>query len=266
MTTPPQDLRPQDPSPAPVATLLRLSGRKGARGPSLVFFPDMGGNVLYARNLIAAMGPGFQAHGLRLPDRPLADLARGSLQDLAAQFARDLVASGLGPLHLVGFSFAGYLAAETARQLDRLGHPPAHLWIIDLPASPARTPVAFWRALKSRLSSRRAMILHSPGFLRVDLSAHPEGYQSIIRTLYRLFVRHRPGPWRGAATVVRALAAPRRLGPDLGWDRLISPPVACLAVPGDHLSMVNDPAHAAVLARAFVEALTDQGGDAAAAS
>ena len=238
-------------TPALPPTLISLSGR--GTGPNLIFCPDVGGNVLYARTLIRALGPGPSSFGFRLAPDMLDHLPTLTIEETARRFATDLIASGIGrPLHVVGFSFASYMAVETALQLSRLGHPPDRLWILDMVARPRVTWRSLVRYARTRISPRRADFLVTPAFIRINVSRHPEGYRPILRRFYTLFSRYRPGRYSGAATLAVADGRPR-LGypPDLGWGAYIAPHLDCVTVPGDHLSMIRDDRNAAVLASRF---------------
>jgi thioesterase domain-containing protein len=202
--------------------------------------------------LIRALGPGPSSYGFRLAPDMLDHLSTLTIEETARRFAIDLIASGIArPLHLVGFSFAGYMAVETAVQLTRLGHPPDRLWILDMVAHPKISWRSLLRYARTRVSRRRADVLVHPAFIWIDLSRHPESYRPILRRFYALFSRYRPGRWSGATTLVVADGSCRNGAPqDLGWGSYIS----CLdriTVPGDHLSMIHDDRNAAVLASRF---------------
>ncbi len=233
-------------------TLIGLSARGG--GPSVVFCPDVGGNVIYARQLVRALGAGPSSYGLRLAPEMIETLDALTLQSAARRFAADLMAADLPrPLHVVGFSFAGYMAAETAQQLSLLGQPPDRLWILDLTARRELSLRSLLSVLRSRFAANRGQVLHRQGFIRIDLAGHPEGYRRILTRLYTLFSRYRPGRWAGRATVVVARdGAGRKAAPDLGWGRYIAE-VDCVAVPGDHLGMMHDAGHVTALAARFLD-------------
>lgn len=229
---------------------MSLSGR--GPGPNLIFCPDVGGNVLYARALIRALGPGPSSYGFRLAPDMLDHLATLTIEETARRFATDLISAGIRrPLHVVGFSFAGYMALETALQMTRLGHPPDRLWILDMVARPKLSLRSLAIYARTRISPRRADFLVNPGFIRIDLSRHPEGYRPILRRFYGLFARYRPGRWPGATTLVVADGVSRNgLPRDLGWGTYISR-LDHVTVPGDHMSMLHDEQNAAVLASRF---------------
>lgn len=238
-------------------TLVRLSAPNAdANRPRIIFCPDVGGNVLYARPLVQALAGEAECYGLRLSAPMLARLDELTLAETATGFATDIAEANLPePVHIAGFSFAAYMAAETARRLAELGQPPARVWILDMAA---RRHVGVREILRFALGQVRSRIgfgpkpsdvLHRPGFLRLDLSQHPEGYRSILRRLYRLYSHYVPESVPGPVTVVVAEAARRTwIGADLGWSRCVTEEVHHVGVPGDHLGMLRDPANARVLA------------------
>lgn len=243
-------------SPLP-KTLVRLSASNGdADRPRLVFCPDVGGNVLYARPLVQALAGEAECHGLRLSAPMLARLDDLTLAEIATGFAADIAAADFpGPVHIAGFSFAAYMAAETARRMAELGHPPARVWILDMAARRRVGAREIFRFALDRARSRIGLgpqpsdVLHRLGFLRLDLSRHPDGYRPILRRLYRLYSHHRPVRVPGPVTVVIAEATRRTApGPDLGWSRCVMGDVSHVSVPGDHLGMLRDPANARVVA------------------
>lgn len=239
------------------ATLVRLSAPSGdADCPRLVFCPDVGGNVLYARPLVQALAGEAECHGLRLSAPMLARLDKLTLAEIATGFATDIAAADFpGPVHIAGFSFAAYMAVETARQMAELGRPPARVWILDMAA---RRQLGVTEIVRYALGHARSSIglgqkpsdvLHRPGFLRLDLSKHPDGYRPILRRMYRLYSHHRPARVPGPVTVVIAEDSRRSLpNSDLGWSRCVTGDVSCVTVPGDHLGMLRDPANARAVA------------------
>ena len=238
-------------------TLFRLSAANddGDR-PKIIFCPDVGGNVLYARPLVQALAGEADCYGLRLSAPMLARLDELTLAEIASGFAADLAAADLpGPLHIAGFSFAAYMAAETACRMAELGQAPGRVWVLDMAARRRIGAKEILRFALGHIRSRIGLgpkpsdVLHRPGFLRIDLSQHPEGYRPILRRLYRLYSHYRPQSVPGPVTVVVAEAArPTLPSPDLGWSRCVTGDVRPVGVPGDHLGILRDPANARVVA------------------
>lgn len=247
-------------------TLVRLT--PPAPAGTLVFMPDLGGSVFYARALVQEIGALVGCLGARL-DAPLfARLDRLTLPELGRHLAEDIARAALPqPLCLAGFSFAGSVAFEAARHLARLGVQVDTLWLLDTevlriipgfrpwrtaPLAEARRVVGFtrrnWRVLLG--GAPDPDILHVYGQVPMYLREHPKGCRDIIRGLYRAMTDYHPEPWSGPLlprriVVVRGTLERRFRGfpADLGWRHLI-PHCDLVDVSGQHLGMMTD--HAAV--------------------
>jgi thioesterase domain-containing protein len=239
------------------ATLFALGGT-GTDG-TIVFCPDYGGNVLYARPLVPLLAPGLQCLGLRLTPALLEAPGGIEIEALGRRFAADIHAAGLAaPLRLIGFSFAGIVAFETARQLAQQSAKVAQLWIVDthihrlflhrhlLRGWPRelRQAAHWWRQNHRRMRNPVAEpnVLHRYRQMRFDLRDHPQAYRSVIRTLYEALARYRPQAWNGDATVLRARADGwPHIGDDLGWRHLIRGGLRTFALQTDHLGLLQSP-------------------------
>lgn len=253
-------------------TLLRLTGP--APGGTLVFMPDMGGSVFYARALVQEIGGLAGCLGTRLDSALSADLGHLTVPELGRRLAGDIARASLPqPLHLAGFSFAGYVAFEAARHLAALGLRVETLWLFDsevlrkVPGfQPWRTPLAeARRALGFTRRNWRVMlggrpdpdVLHVYGEVPMYLWEHPEGCREIIRGLYRASTGYRPEPWPDPRLLDRAVLfrgvlerRPRGYPDDLGWRQLI-PRCDVVDVGGRHLGMMTDPGAVSQVAAAM---------------
>lgn len=246
-------------------TLRRLSFVEGAG--SLIVMPDVGGNTLYARPLVAELADECSCYAVQLGPATVASLAELSVEDLGRQFAEAIVAAQLhGPVHVLGYSFAGFLAHETARQLALLGATPEMVWILDLMCYHPLTLRGFMRypihharniALYLRWNWRRLLLgqeepelLAAYGISRIDLRKHPESYRHIIRGNHAALQRYRAGSTNAPTTLLRAMQDSGDWSEDgMGWRDLVSAPFRVIDVPGDHLTMLRQPEHAHVIAQ-----------------
>jgi thioesterase domain-containing protein len=223
---------------------------------------------MYARPLVAALPDDVSCFGMRLSTWQVQSLESLDITDLGGQFAADLSTASFGrPVHLAGFSFAGFLAYETARALTAAGVPPARLWLFDTSVRDRTVGHAFAKApiCESLLALRYLKknwrdlirlrrdpnILRRYGLIRMDLNRHPDAYRNIIRCLYGALERYRPEPWsRGPVTLFRAKNERFQWchARDLGWRRLVGEALDIVDVPGDHLSMLGDPDNARIVA------------------
>ncbi len=236
-------------------TLFALGG--AGTGGSVVFFPDYGGNVLYARPLVPLLGVDLRCLGVRLTAPMLDAPDRLDIGALGRSFAADIRQAGLArPLHLIGFSFAGIVAFETARHLAEADSEPAQLWIVDthihrlfLRRYVLRGPRReLGHAVRWLLKNRRRLLTgrHDPDVLdryrqiRFELGEHPQAYRTVIRMFYESLARYRPQPWRGSATVLRARQdAWPHIPDDLGWSQLVRGGLRAIALQSDHLGLLR---------------------------
>ncbi len=246
-------------------TLFSLGGRRG--GGCVVFCPDFGGNVMYARQLVRLLAPDLHCIGAR-PTKSLIEEPDGvDIGRLGEAFATDIDRAGLAsPIHVVGFSFGGFVAFETARHLAALGVHGVHLWIADTQVHRMfahRYLLRGWRrelryAVRFIVQNRRRLfartadpdVLHRYGALRFNLSDHPVTYRTVIRLMYDALARYRPQPWAGTATVFRARHGDAwpHVPDDLGWSHLIEGDLKALVVDADHLGLVHEASAAAKVA------------------
>src|SRR5262249_12374559 len=109
------------------ASLVTLQAANG--GDAIYLPPAMGGELLYWRDLVRALGPGIAVHGFTL------SAGNGDATDLpalAAALVRDLIAfQPEGPYHLAGYSFSAALALEMAQQLRAAGREVGVVAMID---------------------------------------------------------------------------------------------------------------------------------------
>ena len=241
---------------------------------TIVFMPDLGGSVFYARALVQEIGGLVGCVGTRLDRSRFPDLDRMTVPELGRRLADDIARAGLQqPLCIAGFSFAGCVAFETVRRLAELGVQVDTLWVFDTevlrsvpgfsawrtaPLAEMRRTLGFvrrnWRVL---LGGRPDPdVLHVYGNVPMYLKEHPQGMRDIIRAMYPALTEYRPQPWSGPAppgrtVLVRATLErrPRSFPDDLGWRHLV-PRCEVVDVPGRHLGMMTEPAPVAQMAAA----------------
>jgi len=242
-------------------TILHLM-HQGKGGSGLIAFPNIGNMTLYVQGLLPGIDPDIAVWSVSFDSRAAAPDECVSVKGLAHAFAVNLAGSDLPrPFHLLGHSFAGYLAYETACALAACSEPVRNVLLLD-------TAVP-WRLREDRillnhdriratnaahlgtdipdgasLPEATGNILHEPGFLRVDLSRIPPALHGTLRVWYAAMVRYEPTPYSGSLSIIRSkkrrlLARPNR---HLGWDRYVTGPLRVFEVDGDHLAMVNDDA------------------------
>ncbi len=277
----------------PPGTLVALR-REGVH-PPLFIPPSVGGELLYARTLVAALDADRPVYGFTLPagSEPFRDL-----RSMAARFVADLLTfQPQGPFHLAGYSFSAVIAFEMAQQLLQAGHEVGVLAMIDWgPGSPpslvrrvksvgqfaANLPMwladdifqSGWRQVAARVQrklgtltqklrgvgrtepEREAAVMVNDMF---DSTRLPDAYRRLMQTHLEAFLRYTPQPYAGDVLLLRARSRPlfHSLEPDLGWRAYLRPGhLRVLSVRCHHDNILNTP-HAASVARTLAGAMRD---------
>jgi thioesterase domain-containing protein len=252
-----------------------LNRTNGGEGPPLFLLPGAGDNAFAFANLLRAADLGRPIYGFRLPAAGSAGVIPTSLVEIAGQYVQQVVAvQPEGPYHLGGYSFGGRLAFEMARQLDAAGRRVAFLGLIDTYGpgyprllSPLRRLWSHLRAAAHPDRQQRRRYVRER-LLRVGewvkglttrLPASPWSDRLLVPEYIRddfhyqrwLSLCYVPGAYAGRLTLFRA-AVPQWVGtdfsdPTMGWGQLAAGGVEVRPVPGDHLSLFDEP-HVGALA------------------
>jgi amino acid adenylation domain-containing protein len=93
----------------------------------------------------------------------------------------------------------------------------------------------------------------------LDVRQLPEIHRKINTALYEAWINYRPDVYHGRLTLFRTRAQPllSRFGKDKGWSRLAADGVEVKVVPGNHVSMCDDP-NALPLAREIMAYLQER--------
>ncbi|MEY9863613.1 amino acid adenylation domain-containing protein [Catenulispora sp. GAS73] len=235
-------------------------------GPIVVLVHPVGGHLLGYRPLIEALPASFAVYGMQSP--PAEELP-GTLGELADEYTAALDALGT-PLHLLGWSLGGVLAAETATRLERA---PLSVTVVDsYVAAPddlgrtgtepdERTAAASFFAdhLRQRTDLESAAVdidlpaAHRDPFghlaerLTGESSAELRELYGQFRALYRMLLRHRPQPLpdRCPVTYVRAEREDAHAFPGLTPlsahpAGLVPSGTRVVTMPGTHYSIVRE--------------------------
>ena len=165
-----------------------------------------------------------------------------SVEDIAAHFIKEMRSvRPKGPYLLGGYSFGGIVAFEMATQLAAAGDAVPLLLLFDTYApfthgAAMAEDQATLRPLKELVLRSAVQVLHALGR---PLPAKLRHFH-IIDTYDRATMAYKPKPYSGPITVLRAEHA---WGPeDKGWGALAHGPLIVRNIPGDHFSMVKEPA------------------------
>jgi phthiocerol/phenolphthiocerol synthesis type-I polyketide synthase A len=265
---------------------LRTLRAGGARAP-LFLVHAAGGTTDVYRTLVERLGEERPVYGLeRLPD------ARTVIEKARRYAEAVTVAHPDGPCLLGGWSFGGFVAQETARQLAAAGRDVELVALIDsvrpLPR-PQDTPADRIRAHFTGFADHVADVYGVRPDLPYDeliaMEDDGERIDTVLRALreiadvppaalehqrssyldLRIGEAHRPGPYDGRVVLYRATEpaphtvrdpAYERDDAALGWDE-VCPDLTVVPVAGHHLSLL-DPPHVDEIAARLRGALDEQ--------
>ncbi|WP_449341917.1 acyltransferase domain-containing protein [Streptomyces aurantiogriseus] len=249
---------------------LRTLRATGSR-PPLFLVHAAGGTTDVYRSLAERLGDERPVHGLeRLEEaRTVTDKARRYAEAVAAVHPD-------GPCVLGGWSFGGFVAQETARQLTAAGRDVELVVLIDsvrpLPRS-GRTPAdrirAHFSGFARHVADTYGVRLELPYDELVAMDDDGDRIDTVLRALreaadvppaalehqrasyldLRIGEAHRPGPYDGRVVLYRATEpaphtvrdpAYERDDEALGWDE-VCPHLTVVPVAGHHLSLLDPP-------------------------
>lgn len=263
---------------ARVAPETLVEVRAGGPGTPIYFPPGALGEVVVTPPLRDALPANVPIYALR---DPLTASPAASIEAMAARLCADLMAfQPQGPVSLAGFSFAGLLAYEMARQLRAAGRDIRVLAIFDtgpdqsagggVRALPARvrlclanlpawiaedlirsmgrdTPGRLWRSLKKHVRAGFRFRPAAPGVVPkvnhlFDVGDWtPELYAHVENNL-RILGSFQYRPYDGDLVLFRARARPLLHAQtwDLGWQSLARS-VRVIPTPGNHHTLMLEP-------------------------
>jgi amino acid adenylation domain-containing protein len=241
--------------------------------PPLFCLPGADGQLLVFRHLARNIGRdqplfGIAPQGLDgcEPDR--------TIEEMAARGVRELKrAQPSGPYRLAGFSAGGVIAFEMARQLHEMGNRVGILLLIDsfpgLPFAPSfvsrmifqvryvasrpwrELPAYFGEKAKAASIKVRGMLRRAPAEWNLidGLNQMPNAAR-VAQATYLALKAYVPRPYPGNAVLLRASIQPRvrRVGEDMGWQKLCKCGLRVIRVCGTHSDCLG-PRYVASLAR-----------------
>lgn len=274
----------------PNTTIAPLQTGDAARRP-LFFVHPSGGSVHWYLKLAAALGAdqpfyGIQARGLN-GDEPL----HTKIEDMAAYYINAMrETQPRGPYLLGSWSMGVIFVFEMAQQLVAQGEEVALLAIFDQgPEPPGVNPDSgaeylmhvFGKHIPIEIERLRTMadeeqvayvleVARRVGWVHPDMTDQQfSHFVTMLRTHTRAWWNYELKTYPGRVTLFRAGEQPQDSAPanDLGWGRLAAAGVEIHEVPGDHISMIDEP-HVQALARrlrACIDRVQERGAAAASA-
>jgi nonribosomal peptide synthetase DhbF len=260
---------------------------------------SMGGQLLYWREFVRALGSGRPVYGFRLP---AGGEAVTDLPALAAAMVRDLIAfQPEGPYHLAGYSFSAAVALEMAQQLRAAGRTVGVLAMIDYgpgepPSRSARLRTigyflgnlphwlrydvlqADWISVAARvrrkLTTMGAKILHigrsnterNAQWAVDEMFGHqqlPEVHRRLAIEHLAAFFRYQPGAYDGRILLFWARCRPlfHSLAPTLGWEHYARGGFERIVVACNHDNILMPP-HVKTIAAGLDKAIGEREADA----
>jgi thioesterase domain-containing protein/acyl carrier protein len=232
----------------------------------------VGGNVLNYRSLSTHLGAqqpfyGLQSRGLDGREPPIL-----RIEEMAELYLAEIRrVRPNGPYLLGGASFGGVVAYEMARQLERAGAETALVALFDTnpvnyeaadrdAAAPgglvARMRVHFdvlrrgpdrWSYFRKKARRVRRKLIYgawqkTAGVFEKLRRPLPRSLQNVQQANYKALSDYRPGTYGGRVVLFCAAGEPEEFNREKrrGW-RLLAPHLEVLTVPGDHLTMIEEP-------------------------
>ncbi|MFI4862275.1 MAG: amino acid adenylation domain-containing protein [Phycisphaerales bacterium JB063] len=263
------------------AAIVRLNPH--TQRPTLFAMAGKGGSVMCMRPLAQLLADrcvlGVQYPGVADGQPPHDDIPA-----LAQVMARRIQkAQPTGPYRLMGYSFGGLVAYETARQLQHTGQPIAELIMLDTHVPGIRRRKSYlgrtrthlrlarehggaryaWQKITGQQPARRPQQpqpvdgLPGPNTHAQDPPTvrFANALQQHARACERAARRYRPGTYTGPLTLVRSSQQPDwadfyHTPDDYGWSQHCQHPIQLLHTPAHHLQLFEHP-HVTTLAQSL---------------
>lgn len=262
--------------------------------PTIYVLPCVGGELLFAGNLVKKYSDLFDWVGLQPTLNPLNSdeipiddfklTAQAYVQSILEhrRNSQDRKESGFG---LIGFSYGGMLAYEVARQLREALLPAEALIVLDTGPGPESEPIAAipsmlmnlpswlrheFPRMKSRVWWKRAIqkltgnwrkwrrsSQELPSIATIfDLNSAPSQNAKLRERVFHALLNYQPERFEGKVTLIRSRVQPllRMLPKDYGWSR-VAREVNTVVLPGDHESFLHTSGNIDRIAQALIQAI-----------
>jgi thioesterase domain-containing protein/acyl carrier protein len=255
------------PEVADLASSLIPLQPRGDKAPLFCVHPA-GGTVFCYRDLAAALGEDQPFYGLQAQGLDGRTAPHTRLEDMAAHYIRAMrEVQPEGPYHLGGWSLGGNIAYEMACQLQEQGEEVGLLALLDAGAvapdqkateddflamllglfpADAQLPLEDLRKLSPAKQleyfvgrAQQAQLVAFDG----DLAGGAQHVFDVFQADVQAIVEHRPRPYSGRITLLRAAEQALDLAGDetLGWSPYAAGEIDIHVIPGDHVHMIREP-------------------------
>lgn len=258
----------------------------GGPHPPLFFVHGLGGNIVSFNNLVRRLGPDESIYALQAQGLDGKQPLLSRVEEMAAQYVREMqTVQPAGPYYVAGYSFGGLVAYEMAQQLHAQGHEVPLVALFDTRQlsyrknkgssllSSLKMVGAYARRLRellaepggrallrSRLRNKAVQVLFFKlpvgtlirHFYKADSRPLPRTLAMIQAANIEAAVNYKPRPYPGRLTVFRVeeRSVVDRFDHYLGWNGLAEGGVEVHEVPGNHVTVGEEP-NVGVLAEKF---------------
>jgi amino acid adenylation domain-containing protein len=257
---------------------LRAEGGK----PPLFLIPGLGGSVLLFRALVARLDAEQPVYGVALPSGIVKDRTEVEVKTLAAKYIEEIRAiCPAGPYQIGGHSFGALIAFEMAAQLTNAGEQVGLLALIDGdryfaqrfeevfedPATPSLVLRRYQAKLKSLMQKgatevfrRRVEYIKLRKRVKLAQKAAESDFSTgafdAKEMMAGMAKDYNPVPAAVSAVLLRAGDEVRSsANHDLGWSGLARQGLDIVEIPGQHLTIFDEP-NVDVLAAALTKRLS----------
>ena len=247
--------------------------------PPLFLVHAVGGNILNYQPLARLLAPDQPVYALQSVGMDGQQSPLKSVEEMAAAYIKEMRAlQPRGPYHVGGMSFGGMVSWEIAQQLTAQGELIGLLALLDVApwgalerlgrvevfrlnalslfyrirynlitfvSLPWKEKLVYIRKKKKTLKRRLKSRQWQREYMQMLRDGHtlPPGIQNVKEANFLAADQYEPQPYPGDVTVFRASEKMFNLGidPRIGWRHLARKGVTIYAVPGDHLTLVEEP-------------------------
>ena len=251
------------------------NGLRGAgNGPPLFYVPEMQGYGFLPEGLARYLNDFCRFYdGLQYPGLNEGESLPKSVEEIAAHLVTQIQSVWpQGPCYLIGWSFGGVVAYEIASQLEASGRKVELVLLLDstCPGSALRkrslseVATLFRRHFsainaKERISFLKKLTINKLKFLKMGIEENMLAGSSalqkpLIDAGFKALAQYRPKKYEGKVVLFQIegweFYSGFRYAPDpsFGWQHVVQD-LQVIRVPGDHISMLNEPAVSEVAKR-----------------
>lgn len=270
--------------------------QRSGDGTPLYLVHGADGQVLCYAELAQQLGNAHPLYGLQALAMDRAQTPHPTVEAMAAHYVAAIrQVQPQGPYALLGWSFGGYVVYEMAQRLQGMGEQVAQLIMLDT-AHPALMPRRWlqldeptllftWMRphINNQDDASLALVEQDPELSAFRQLAREAQYQAAItwsqqqgllpatwrvadlrhlidngRAAHRALQAYEPQPYGGPLTLIRVDSTSAQRDTTLGWQALVTEPVAVHRMPGTHQQMVLHP-YVARLAELVGQTMRERG-------